>query len=136
VGVSFGLDSRNRVASFKFSINVGSPNTISESQLAQLSLDKAKLIRRVNPATGIVSYSANFDLSFEVLMNAASPKYIDVPYDPYPAYKWGTQNQYVTEWHNFDLRASLGEEQYNALWAAFSQVPRKVFERNSFKNKL
>ena len=125
MGFSFGTDSRGRISVYELD---GSKDIdIPYSSKAEAD---ARLSKFTNPVTGQISFRVNGPPMFvyEVILNAAAPKYIDVPYDPYPAVRWGVQNDYVTEWHNFDLKQSLGAERYNELYDGFKMLPRNVFE--------
>ena len=133
---TMGLDERNRITEFKLGFSVsGDQNqgSLSYDQIqtlnSMISSGDTRFKMSTDPTTGLKVYSTYMDLFYEVEMNAAAPKYIDVPYDPYPAVKWSINNKYVSESHNFDFKAGMKDEDYQAIWDSFSVLPRRHFEK-------
>lgn len=117
-----GLDSRNRVSSFRWTSLVN-----QNDQILKNAEEYAKR-NFVTFDTVEAKRTTQIYTQYQVLMNAAVPSYISVPYDPYPAVRWGIENSLVREWHNFDLKAEIGQDQFDSMWNAFGMIPRGEFE--------
>lgn len=150
-----GLDSRNRITEFKLGVSLNSnreESTIAYAQLQTLkdiiSGGDKRVTLTVDPVTGIKKYSVNLNIYYVVEMNAAAPKYIDVPYDPYPAVRWRLNYPPIEQDPNsvsamaadmlpgpiavneiFDFKSSVSEEDYKSIWDSFGSIPRREFER-------
>lgn len=130
-----GLDEKNRVASYKWALSkkntmtvVGSPTDIDSNYI--ISQD---------PTTGLITYEVDLENEITVLMNINVPRYIDVPYDPYPAYQYhykkpipNKDKTKIERWDDvyveFNFVQKVGENTIKQCRETFKYLPRKEFE--------
>lgn len=104
----FALDYRKRVCSFRYPVPELEKGAFIDANLEE------------------VGDTEDQGLWVVTKLNANSPPYIDIPYDPYPVYQW--QLNRGNEFNQFDFKQMIGDDQYEQLYSLFKYLPRREFE--------